>query len=60
MLTKIPLGGNIVAEKKIGSTHIYFCDAAYINNLPEKKQQVLGEAAQASLNIIVHNQKRDT
>lgn len=57
MLAKIPLGGNIVAEKQIGNTHIYFCDAAYRNHdTPEDKQRVLSEAAQASLNIIVHNQ----
>lgn len=57
MLAKIPLGGNVVAEKQIEHTHIYFCDAAYIkHNTPEDRQRVLREAAQASLNIIVHNQ----
>lgn len=60
MLAKIPLGGNIVAEEKIGNTRIYFCDAAYVkNNTPERIQQVLDEAAQASMNIILHNQNPD-
>ena len=60
MLAKIPFGGNIIAEKRIGSTHIFFCDAAYIKNTPEEKHRVLREAAQASLNIIVHHQAPGT
>lgn len=57
MLAKIPLGGNIVEEKRIGNTHICFCDAAYAENeTPESRLLILGEAAQASWNIILHNQ----
>ncbi len=59
MLVKIPLGGNLVAEKRIGNTHIFVCDAAYAENkTPENRQRVLEEAARASLNIIIHNQKQ--
>lgn len=57
MLAKIPLGGNIVTEKRIGNTHICFCDAAYAeNNTPENSRLVLEEAARASRNIMLHNQ----
>ena len=57
MLAKMFLGGNIVAERQIENTHIYFCDAAYVkNDTPEDRQRVLNEAAQSSWNIIVHNQ----
>lgn len=58
MLAKISLGGNITAEKRIGNTHIFFCDAAYADNkTQENRQLVLAEAARASLNIIIHNQE---
>lgn len=61
MLAKIPLGGKIVSEKKIGNTHIFFCDTAYAkNNTQEDRQRVLNKAAQASMNIIVHNQMPNT
>lgn len=58
MLAKIPLGGNITAEKRIGNTHIFFCDAAFAENKTQANRQlVLEEAVQASLNIIIHNQE---
>lgn len=48
-----------MAEKRIGNTHIFICDAAYAENkTPENRQRVLEEAARASLNIILHNQKQ--
>ena len=56
MLAKIPLGGNIVEERKIGNTHILICDAAYAGTTPEQRQRVLDEAARASLNIFLNNQ----
>lgn len=55
MLARIPLGGEIVKEEKIGNTQIYFCNKAYKNRSEESIQQILREAAQASMNIIVHN-----
>lgn len=56
MLAKIPLGGDIVEDYYIGNTHILVCDAAYAGKGPDHTQRVLDEAAQASLNIILHNQ----
>jgi hypothetical protein len=58
MLAEIPLGGNIAAEKRIGNTHVYICDAAYLKNkTPDGRQRVLDQAAQASLDIILHSQR---
>mgnify|MGYP001019717311 CR=1 FL=1 len=59
MRATIPLGGNIVKDYYIGNTHIYICDAAYVNNdTPEAKKRILDDAAQASLEIIRHNQQK--
>lgn len=59
MLAKIPLGGDIVAEYKVGNTQIYICDAAFKNNTPEDDRRVLEAAARASLNIIIDRQRRE-
>jgi hypothetical protein len=59
MLAEIPIGGNIIGDYYIGNTHILICDAAYINNTPEDDRRVLDQAAQASLNIILHNRFKE-
>lgn len=57
MLAEIPLGGNIVAERKIGNTRVLICDAAYADAPPERLRRVLEEAARASLNIVLRGRE---
>lgn len=59
MLANNPTEGNIVKDYYIGNTHILISDAAYANHSPEENQRVLEQAAQASMNIIIHNQEQD-
>jgi len=59
MLAKIPIEGNIVKDYHIGNTHVFISDAAYINHSPEENQRIFEQAAQASMNIIIHNQEQD-
>lgn len=59
MRATIPLGGNIVQDYYIGNTHIYICDAAYVDNTtPEAQKRILDDAAQASFEIIRHSKQK--